>query len=76
MVCFLFKCIIIMKKELDEELDFQLQEANFELMATLKAHSCYWKSSDVALFLMRQLCQNDDKENSVNNTNQRNNKSK
>lgn len=51
--------------ELDEAIDFQLQESSFELMAAFKAHSCYWKSPDVALFIMHQLCQNDEKTNPV-----------
>lgn len=45
--------------ELESALDFQLQDSNFELMATIRAHTCYWKSSDTALFIMQQLCTND-----------------
>lgn len=46
--------------ELEAALDYQLVESNFELMATLRAHTCYWKSADTALFIMQQLCTNDD----------------
>lgn len=53
--------------ELDEAIDYQLQESNFELMAAYKAHSCYWKSSDVALFIMQQLCQNDERKSNGTN---------
>ncbi len=45
--------------ELERALDFQLQDSNFELMATLRAHTCYWKSSDTALFISSQLILND-----------------
>jgi len=45
--------------ELESALDFQLQDSNFELMATLRAHTCYWKSSDTALFILSQLIIND-----------------
>lgn len=45
--------------ELEAALDYQLQDSNFELMATIRAHTCYWKSSDTALFIMQQLCTND-----------------
>jgi phospholipase DDHD1 len=45
--------------ELERALDFQLQDSNFELMATLRAHTCYWKSSDTALFILSQLILND-----------------
>lgn len=46
--------------ELETALDFQLQDSNFELMATLRAHGCYWKSPDNALFIMTQLCEGDE----------------
>ncbi len=42
--------------ELEYALDYQLQDSTNELYAALKAHSCYWKSADVALFIMQQLC--------------------
>lgn len=45
--------------ELENALDYQLQDSNFELMATLRAHTCYWKSPDIGLFIMTQLCVND-----------------
>ena len=32
-----------------------MPEANFELMAVLKAHSVYWKSPDVCYFLLQHL---------------------
>lgn len=54
--------------ELDDGIDYQLQESSFEIVATFKAHSCYWKSSDVALFIMQQLCQNDKKAVTSNNS--------
>lgn len=45
--------------ELEDALDYQLSESNFELMAALKAHTCYWKSSDTALFIVQHLFTND-----------------
>jgi len=42
--------------ELEYALDYQLQDSTNELYAALKAHSCYWKSGDVALFIIQQLC--------------------
>lgn len=45
--------------ELEDALDYQLSESNFELMAALKAHTCYWKSSDTALFIVQNLFSND-----------------
>ncbi|RNA34157.1 Phospholipase [Brachionus plicatilis] len=45
--------------ELEDALDYQLSESNFELMAALKAHTCYWKSSDTALFIVQNLITND-----------------
>lgn len=45
--------------ELEDALDYQLTESNFELMAALKAHTCYWKSSDTALFIVQHLFTND-----------------
>ena len=45
--------------ELESALDYQLQDSYIELYAALRAHTCYWKSSDTALFIMQQLCIND-----------------
>jgi hypothetical protein len=45
--------------ELESALDYQLQDSSFELVAKLKAHIGYWKSSDVAMFIIQQLCTND-----------------
>ena len=45
--------------ELETGLDFQLQDSNFELMATLRAHGCYWKNPDTALFIMTHLLEGD-----------------
>lgn len=50
---------LIEQVELESALDFQLQDSNFELMATLRAHTCYWKSPDTALFILNQLITND-----------------
>jgi hypothetical protein len=47
---------------LEEGIDYQLVDTNFEIVAALKAHTGYWKSSDVALFIIQQLCQNDKKD--------------
>lgn len=52
---------LIEQVELENALDFQLQDSNFELMATLRAHTCYWKSTDTALFILNQLITNDQK---------------
>lgn len=45
--------------EIETALDFQLQDSSFELMATLRAHICYWKSPDTGLFIMNELISND-----------------
>lgn len=50
---------IIDQVELESALDYQLQDSYIELYAALRAHTCYWKSSDTALFIMQQLCIND-----------------
>ncbi|CAF0849369.1 unnamed protein product [Brachionus calyciflorus] len=46
--------------ELERALDYQLIESNFEIVATLRAHTCYWKSADTALFIMQKLCSDND----------------
>lgn len=45
--------------ELESAIDFQLQDSNFELVAAIRAHTGYWKSSDVGMFIIHQLCVND-----------------
>jgi hypothetical protein len=46
--------------ELETGLDFQLQDSNFEFVAAIRAHTNYWRSSDVALFIMKHVCLSDD----------------
>lgn len=49
--------------ELEHAIDFQLQESNFEFMAVLTSHNCYWKSSDLQLFIANQLIASNDEHN-------------